>query len=76
MVSHVGADEGRVGLAAPSELAVAITFAPLGALGFGMTQQHQSAHGGNVAFWASKTESSAADLKFLPRCGNVGQEQS
>ena len=76
MVSHVGADEGRVGLAALGEFAVAVALAPFGAFGLGMAQQHQTAHGGNVAFRTLKADSSAADLKFLPRCGNVGWEQS
>jgi hypothetical protein len=50
MASHVGADRGRVVSAALGQFAVAVALAGLGALGFGMAQQHQTAHGGNVAF--------------------------
>jgi hypothetical protein len=48
---HISADHRRVGAAAFHELAVAVALARRGTLGFGMAEQHQSAHRGNVAFW-------------------------
>ena len=50
MAGHIGADHGRVVAAALGQFAVAVALAGLGALGLGMAQQHQTAHGGNVAF--------------------------
>jgi putative exporter of polyketide antibiotics len=50
VAGHVGADQRRVGAAALGELAVAIALAGLGAFGLGVAQQHQTAHGDNVAF--------------------------
>src|ERR1051326_8922959 len=51
---HIGADERRVGAAALGQLAVAVALAGFGTFGLGMAQQHQAAHGGNVAFRAAQ----------------------
>lgn len=52
VMCHIGADRRRVGAAAFHEFAVAVALPWPGALGFGMSQQHQSAHRRNVAFRA------------------------
>ncbi len=47
---HISAENGHIGAAAFGELALAIGLAGFGTLGLGVTQQHEAAHGGNVAF--------------------------
>ena len=54
MPRHINPDGLRVGAAALGELAVAVALAGFGALGLGMTQQHQTAHRGNVAFFPER----------------------
>src|SRR5580704_16882282 len=50
MAGHIGSDHGGVVAAALDQFAVAVALAGFGALGLGMAQQQQTAHGGNVAF--------------------------
>jgi hypothetical protein len=52
MVGHIGADDRRVAAAAFGQFAVAIALAGLGALGFGVAKQHETAHGRTVTFSA------------------------
>ena len=52
VMRHISADRRSVGATAFHQLAVAVALARRGALGFGVAEQHQSAHRGNVAFRA------------------------
>jgi len=48
-VGHVSAERRRIGAAAFYQFAIAIALAGLGALGLGVAEQHQTAHGCTVA---------------------------
>ena len=76
MVSHIGADDGGVGLGRAWSVCGRGRARPVRRVRSWHDAAASNGAWRQCRISGPETDSSAADLKFLPRCGNVGQENS